>query len=717
MQWIIFSMVVVASVVLPLLLLPIQHVPLAFLGVGLASVLVAFLARARSGIESQLAALNGVLDWLGEVRQARWGQIALLLGGLGALYAGAISLSGAPLTANYASSALSLIGIGAGMVYFAAYGTGSALATHWKIEQPEQVQPFGIRWRWMALSIGLIMFTAWRGAHEPPVTYVWEQLLTWILGLIAFIQAVKPIPFGTRQADKQPIAHWEWWLIAALLIAAFLMRFVNLETVPRLLDQDEAMFPEEGAAWLKLNFFTSPFAPGVHSWVRLYQVLIGFAVGIFGPTVTAARLWTTIFSTLTVIFVYLLGRELGGWRLGLASALFMVAWSFHVQFGRLALNQAGDPLFAVMAFYLLMRGLRRGSTVDFALSGMAFGMTQIFYIGGRAIPFALLGFLAWLWLRERPILMRQWRQLLILPIAAFVILLPHHYYLVAFNQPLTTRAITNIFVSGHFESVIASGESAFDFFARQMRDAFMATIWLSDAAGWYNQGMDSMIGVAGAPFFVLGLGVLLWSMWRHPKWSLPVIWMFAVIFLGSVLSHTPPHYQRYVITDSALALIVGVGIVFVAQALAAHLKQVRAYNMLVIGIGLLVALGNFWHYVAIYVPTGKGLENRPNQITNALAREMVRAYDEGRQVLLIESIGTGADNSLIVRYLMSNRSYLVYDHDDLGKLDTSKPIAIFAGETRFDDLRQLMVAYPNGRLRTVYLAEDGTVAFYSYERP
>lgn len=714
MRWLIFGGILLIIVLLPLAILPIEQVPIAFLGVSLASLLVAALARAQSNRAAQLLTL---LNWLGTLRQARWGQIALLLGGLAALYAGAVQLSGAPVDAPYVSSAISTLGVGLGMVFFAAHGTGLALAPILTVTPPEQVQPFGIRWRWMALSLGLIAFTAWRGAHEPPLVYVGEQLLTWALGLLAFVQAVKPVPFGSRQPDTQPLTRWEWLLLAVLLVSALLMRTVNLESVPLLFDQDEAMFPKEGVDLLKQNFLTSPFAPGVLSWVRLYQVLIGFAVGLFGPTVTAARLWAAIFSTLTVIFLYLLGRELGGWRLGLVSALFMLSWSFHVQFGRLALNQPGDPLFAVISFYLLFRGLRRGSTVDFALSGMALGMTQIFYIGGRAIPFIMLGLIIWLWLRERPIIVRQWRQLLVLPAAAFIILLPHHYYLLANGQPLTTRAVTNIFVSGHFGNLVASGENVFDYLVSQVRNSFLATIWFGDGAGWYDYGGGSLVGVVGTPFFLIGTSMLLWIMWRYPKWSLPVGWLFAVIFLGSTLSMSPPHFQRYLIADSAFALTVGVGVLFVAHTLAMHLKQPKAYNALLIGIASLVCLGNFWYYVAVYVPTSKGLKNFPNQVTNVLAREMLRAHREGRQILLIESFGTGAENTLVVRYLMTGRPYYIYDRNGDRYIEGDKPFAIFAGATRLDDLRRLMQLYPNGYFRTVYLVEDSSVAFYVYERP
>jgi hypothetical protein len=70
-----------------------------------------------------------------------------------------------------------------------------------------------------------------------------------------------------------------------------------------------------------------------------------------------------------------------------------------------------------------------------------------------------------------------------------------------------------------------------------------------------------------------------------------------------------------------------------------------------------------------------------------------------------------------VRYLMSDKPYLVYDRDGAGALDGSKPFAIFAGLSRLDELRSLMLAHLNGRFRTVYLREDGTAAFYVYERP
>ncbi len=720
MRWMIFGGILVACVVLPLLLLPIQQVPTAFLVLSIGSMVVALFARQLKltqlgAVGTTQVRFGQVVDGLGALREARWGQIALLLGGVATLYIGGVQLSGAPLDSPGVTSAITLLGVGAGMVFFAAYGVSLPLPL--KIEQPAAVQPVKIQWRWMALSVGLIVFTAWRGAHEPPVTYMGEQLLTWALGLIAFIQAVKPLPMGSQHPNTFPLARWEWWLLAVLLIGALLMRAVNLETVPYLFDQDEAMFPEEGANLLRQNFLTSPFAPGVLSWVRLYQALIGIAIGLFGPTVAAARLWAAIFSALTVVAIYLLGRELGGWRIGLASALFVIAWSFHVQFGRLALNQPGDPLFAALAFYLLLRGLRRGATVDFALSGMALGMTQLFYIGGRAIPFIMLGLIIWLWVRERPIIARQWRQLLILPVAAFLILVPHHYYLLANQQPLTTRTVTNIFVSGQWDFIVESGQNIGQYLWEQVRNSFLAPIWFGDLAGWYDYGGSSLIGVFGVPFFLVGVLLIGRLMWRHPKWSLPMGWAVAVIFLGSTISHSPPHFQRYLIADSAFAVFVGVGILMIASTLADHLKRPHALNALVVGIGLMVCLGNLWYYLAIYVPTSKGLVNRPNQTTNALADAMLQAHRDGRQVLLIEDVSTGVENTLVVRYLMSGRPYLIYDTQGLSTFDGQQPFAIFAGLARLEDLRRLMVIYPNGHFRRVYLLEDGTPAFYVYERP
>lgn len=155
----------------------------------------------------------------------------------------------------------------------------------------------------------------------------------------------------------------------------------------------------------------------------------------------------------------------------------------------------------------------------------------------------------------------------------------------------------------------------------------------------------------------------------------------------------------------------------VAHTLATHLRQSRAYNALLVSIALLVGLGNLWYYVAVYVPTSNGLVNPPNQVTNALAREMLRAHQEGRQVLLIESLATGAENTLVVRYLMTGRAYSIYDRDGISQLEGDKPFAIFAGLSRLDELRRLMVIYPNGHFRTVQLPENGAEAFYVYERP
>lgn len=268
-----------------------------------------------------------------------------------------------------------------------------------------QVVRVRVRWRWLAGSFVLAIYAALRTAASPEGVHFFEMLAVWLLSMVAFWQAVRPDGPAPRR-DRRELA-----LLVGLFVAALLLRGLFLEQIPDFLDQDEARFSSNGAYLRSVNLFVSPFTPGEHTHPNLNYLLIGVSSSIFGNTLTGTRVPSVIFGAFSIPALYLLGKELLGWQGGLAAALFALAWPFHVMFSRFALNQSGDALFVLLPCLFLLRGLRRASVVDYVLCGFSIGAAQLFYHGGRIIPFVLLCFLAYLALRSGRQLVKQWRLL------------------------------------------------------------------------------------------------------------------------------------------------------------------------------------------------------------------------------------------------------------------------------------------------------------------
>lgn len=649
------------------------------------------------------------LGWLSRVQ---WGSALTLVAGVALAYAGALQVYGDPQDYPVSGGFVMII-IGLAMIFIVLNGALPTIPA--LVESPATVQRLIIRPRWMLASVALIAFTALRAVIKPQEAYLGEQVLTWVLGMIAFVRAVAPRE--GRIPDSKPLLMREYVLLLVLFIGAMLVRGVNLGSEPPIYDQDEALFSQEGAIIWNEHFLATPFEPGIHSHPRTFQSMIGVSVALFGLTTEAARLPSALFGALLIPAIYLLGRELGGWRIGLMGALFVLPWSFAVQFSRLSFNQPIDLFFATLAFYYFLRGLRRGAATDYALCGLMLGLTQLFYLGGRITPFVLIGLVFWLWLRQREIIVRQWKLLLIVPAGALIVLFPHYHFLAYTGQPLTTRADKNIFLSGQWDEVVNSGQSVVGYVFEQVKHSFLALLWYNDLSTWYGYG-SSILGPLGGPPFLVGVIVATLILWRRPKWALLPGWTLAAILLGSTLSISPPQYQRYVIGETPIGLLIALGVLAVAFGLMQTFRQgERFQNRVALVLAGLLAVGNFWYYVGVYIPANTYLNNRPNWATNLTAQEMVKAWQQGRQIILVPEFASGVEATVTVQYFMTGRRYIQFDGEGLTAVDHLLPITVIVGPSRKNDLDRIMTALPGGQLREVHLKFDNSLGFYVYERP
>ncbi len=578
-----------------------------------------------------------------------------------------------------------------------------------------------LRRRWFIGTIVLACFVAWLSTVKPvPVSYVIYVLL-WLLVMFGLVRSVTPRQGEAFSPDDRSLQRRDWTLLIVLFVVGLLIRTIDLNAIPAVFDQDEALFAGDGAH-IRFNrqFMVTPFEPGVQSHPRLFQTLIGFTSGIFGQNALGARLPAALLGALGIPAIYLLGRELLGWQTGLIAAVFALSWPLHVQFSRLSMNQPADPLFATLAFYFLLRGLRLGRAVDYVLSGIMLGVTQFFYLGGRLAPFVMLAYLLFLMLRCRQSVLKQWRLLILIPVAALIVTLPQNIYLLTFRLPLTTRADKNIFVIGQFNLAVQVGDTT-NYMLSQFRTAFTGLFSSQDRGGWYGTSSNLMGPAAGA-LLLLGVLFSLLVLWKKPTLSLPLGWSLAVIIVGSVFSISPPQYQRYFPSVSALAILVAMGINLAALSISHLIVPSKWANRLALGIGCALFTANLLFFVTVYVPEKTYLANRPNWVVNQLAKDVVAAADRGYQINLLTKTGSGVTNSAVIQYMMMGRVYKnlkdpLTDDVRLEVPEAGKPFIYFVPIDRQPELAVIIRQLPGGNLSSVYLPEDGSLGYLKYESP
>lgn len=121
----------------------------------------------------------------------------------------------------------------------------------------------------------------------------------------------------------------------------------------------------------------------------LYIYLSAWASQWFGISFLTLKVVAVAGGLLTLPFIYRLGRELGGPRLGLLAAGLAGFGYWPTVIERFGLRISFYPLFAAATLFFFMRGLRRQQRNDFILAGAALGLGLNGYTPFRIMPFVL----------------------------------------------------------------------------------------------------------------------------------------------------------------------------------------------------------------------------------------------------------------------------------------------------------------------------------------
>jgi 4-amino-4-deoxy-L-arabinose transferase-like glycosyltransferase len=567
------------------------------------------------------------------------------------------------------------------------------------------------------ISLSLLVFTTGR-AFIPNVNY-WEQLATWLAGILCLLFAVR----GTERLAF----NLDLVLVGGLVAAALVVRVFNLNNIPYLLDQDEAKFVIQGLEMAQHGFAFSPFQIGFHSYPLLYQGLLGASQSIMGESFAAIRLVPTIFGAVSVGATYLLGKELFNRRVGMFAALFMLAWPFAFLFSRLALNQAPDPAFTTLAVFWLVRGWRSGSGRDFVLAGVMAAGAQLFYLGGRLIVPVLVAWLIWVALRDFAVIWRIWRGLALMTGAFLVTTLPQHAYLIANHGLVSTRIFVNVLSgSSDVAQTLETGSAVWD----QVYRSFGGLFTVPDKL-WYGDSSSLMLATGGV-LLLIGVLIALWRLWRAPRYVLPLGWAFAVILIGTTLSSNPPQYQRVYPGVTALALLVGLGGVALADVIALALRRANERRDLAYGLAGVVCILNLIFLVFVYIPERHYLNNRPTRVTNQLGWQLRAALDSGRQTILVQNpfpdekeaseglrlsqwtLSDGVGDTEVIRILTWERPLVVLKErltvNNAG-VDYTQPFLIVAPLIDLETMDAIAQAHPEGMFLIINVEPDHTPAY------
>lgn len=223
-----------------------------------------------------------------------------------------------------------------------------------------------------------------------------------------------------NKINKEHIYVW------AILLVAFILRFVLLQDIPTGVNQDEAMGAVD--AWALSQYGTDRFGMQLpvhftaweygHMSVLLAYSMVPF-IKLFGFSTFVIRIPMVLYSVMGIGLIYLIAKKFFSQKQALAIMAFCAINPWHFMQSRWSLDCNVFPHIFLLAFYLLLCGLEKKKYLY--LSMVVFGLT--FYCYGIAVytvPVFLFVYAAWcLWQKQL-----KWKEVLISVCLFFAVALP-----------------------------------------------------------------------------------------------------------------------------------------------------------------------------------------------------------------------------------------------------------------------------------------------------
>jgi hypothetical protein len=450
-------------------------------------------------------------------------------------------------------------------------------------------------WLFAAAGIALIAFVAQFNANlvRAPITSEVQipastQYFLWMAGIVLLAYG-----FGGAPVPRFRRVRVEWSIVlplgAILALALFLRLWDQGVTQRYLLDElhfSDALLLLEKRPTLPILSTLSGESP--FTWIYTLWQTVGIA--LFGHNFVGFRFPAAIIGTLTVLGAYALAREVFDRKTALLAALALATFPPHVHFSRTAIIQIADPLFGGLALLFVARALRRNHPLEWALAGVALGLTQYFYEGARLLfPPLVIGYVVLVALRGG--MRGKVRGFVILLLVGVIIGVPVYYALSAAGKPLFGRYGVSGLGGQDWRQYGVEGVLPF---LQHLLTPFQIFVTHPDLAVYYG-GHQALVLEYLVPFFLIGCFYLAW---RYPAKAFVIPLWVAAVGLGNGLLRDTLVSSRYLEVLPALAIALAAG---VRYGLAFFLDEKRALRLAALVV-VVISVAQVGYYFREHLP-------------------------------------------------------------------------------------------------------------------
>ncbi len=424
---------------------------------------------------------------------------------------------------------------------FAAYAR-----KEWRlpIQKPEDENPISttFRWDYLLISIVLAIFAFLLfGSGE----FGFLNTSLWVLSLVFVFLA-----FWRRKSEKRHILrkliHFikkkEWGIrvsryaliVLAVIAVILFFNFHRLDSVPpeMLSDQAEKLMDINDV----LHGYYPIYFPRNTGREVIHFYLTAAYMGILNLEVSFLNLKTVaVFANLvTLLFIYLLGKEVGNKWVGLFAALFAGMAYWPLVFTRLALRIPYYPLFVAPVMYFMVRGLRRRNVNDILWTGLFLGLGLHGYTPFRIVPiFVVIGMVIF-WLHQNP--RKRWVEsffaLTLIAFVSLIVFIPLLRYWLVNPELFSYRAFSRL----------TTIETAFPapplvIFFQNFWKASVMFFWDNGSIWAHSVPGHPALEIVSAAFYFLGIVSLILRYINKRDWrDLYVLVSIPMLLMPSILS-------------------------------------------------------------------------------------------------------------------------------------------------------------------------------------
>jgi 4-amino-4-deoxy-L-arabinose transferase-like glycosyltransferase len=392
----------------------------------------------------------------------------------------------------------------------------------------------------------------------------------------------------------------ELLIVTCLLLVGLFFRIYNLSDHPFPWSGDEASVGIEGERIISgevTDFFATGWS-GQPNWSFVPTTL---SLLVFGKSIFSVRLVSVLEGTLAILGLYLLARELFGRSVATLAAGFLVAFTYHLHFSRIGVNNIIDSMTVCFVLWLTTRAIRKGRINDYFWAGLASGLASYTYVGSRLVLALAIFVLLYTVIHQRGYLRTQFSHLGIFFASTFLAMTPLAFYFIRHPDIFMTRLGQESIFLNHWlvNEAKRTGTSIAGILWKQFTGTFLVYISQPAIGNFFNSSQP-YLSILGSIFFVFGMVYALVKI-SEPRMLTVLVWFWAVLILGGVLTLSPPANTRLIMTSPAVAIFLALGLTQFLGILN-RMKLLSPRSQIILSIGLLTILGiqNIAYYFGIY---------------------------------------------------------------------------------------------------------------------